>query len=209
MHEFICCEEVSCLTQEDMNFQPHALYLSSTYSICDGVASHGASLQGCAYLCRETTTVLDLYTNIGSAMMTSALHIPPNTVEADKKRKFILNSFRSIIGVDYAAIRCQRCDTYLGDARLQLDENEEEDDASDDEEEVCAKMNLRSHFNANDIHSFKLLSHKVNLSHASNGAVYSLTLEQAIARICVYIMEKVSLTSVAFFIASEVETCIK
>lgn len=205
MHEFICCEEVTCLTVEDMTFQPHACYLSTTYIITD--AEH-TTVSGCNYQCRQSSSLLDLYTNIGSAMMTSAVQIP-STVREGEQVRYIHNAFRSIIGVDHASIKCNRCDAYLGDAKLKDDNEDKEGDIDANSDDELGNDRLKSHFSSQEVQAVKLLSHKVNVRHADRDDMRVLSLEQLIARLCIYVMEKVNLTSICFFVGSEVESSLK
>jgi hypothetical protein len=100
MHEFICCEDASCmsLTSEDMVILPQFLYLGNVF-----IAFSGDDAQDVGFTCKAVNSLCDIFTNVGCALMSTALPIADTTI--DKKRTILHRAMRPVIGVDSAAVR--------------------------------------------------------------------------------------------------------
>lgn len=143
------------LTSEDMTFVPNSLYVGSAYAII-----HGSHIQSCTFSCKMENSLCDIFSVMGSTLWSSP--IPLNTIDTDESRKKLIhNAMRPVIGIDSAAVKCSRCNTYLGDASLLSGPvfDEDYDMDSDDDGDILGSYT----FKKEDIDSVKVFWNRITL----------------------------------------------
>lgn len=96
-----------------MILNPNTLYWGLTSCNCPSSCVQKDSL---TFPCKMDLSQLDIFTSIGSAVMTSMLPKSKNSISQQ-----FLYSLNPVLGVDQCSVKCTRCEALLGSAILKGD----------------------------------------------------------------------------------------
>lgn len=209
LYDFVCCEDASCMSLqcEDLAVKPQRLYcgLTSAWLHRDHFRTSPSTTTTTPFrlVCKESQSLHDLFTVTGATVMTNKSLAP--TVPTQRSA-WLQRLFVSMINTDYCAIRCRRCDAWLGDARIDLTALDDEAAAEAAEAEGDAAIDVRHYeFPLSTVQHLQFAWHTIDVSVVRNGTMMAplhLSILQLAGRLSLYVMEKFAKPLLCFYVAS-------
>lgn len=155
----------------------------------------------------------DLFTVTGATVMTNKTLPPPL---ATQRNAWVQRLFVSMINTDYCAIRCRRCDAWLGDARIDLtalDDDAAAAEAGEAEANGEAEIDVREYeFPLAAVNHLQFAWHTIDVSVRDPPspmrpvAPLHLSIVQLVGRLSLYVMEKFAKPLLCFYVPSAMGT---